>query len=205
MTTQAVARRRRPRGAHPKTSDSSAQPRKLPEYHEAHEVEAIIRATDNPRAKLLMLEQWRAGLRIAEALALEVADLSLDAEPPTLRVRAGKGNRTRIVPMHRELQAALRSMLSYGSISQGKLVDIHPSTAWRWVRAAVRRPEELGAIVPGRKIGTHTLRHSYARHLLMNGIQINYLSRWLGHSSIQTTLIYLELVPDPSGSLDRVP
>ena len=59
--------------------------------------------------------------------------------------------------------------------------------------------------MPGRKIGTHTLRLSYARHLLMNGIQINYLSRWLGHSSIQTTLIYLELVPDPSGSLDRVP
>ena len=59
--------------------------------------------------------------------------------------------------------------------------------------------------MPGRKIGTHTLRHSYARHLLMNGIQFNYLSHWLGHSSIQTTLIYLELVPDPSGSLDRVP
>ena len=59
--------------------------------------------------------------------------------------------------------------------------------------------------MPGRKIGTHTLRYSYARHLLMNGIQINYLSRWLGHSSIQTTLIYLELVPDPSGSLDRMP
>ena len=39
----------------------------------------------------------------------------------------------------------------------------------------------------------------------MNNIQINYLSRWLGHSPIQTTLIYLELVPDPSGSLDRVP
>ena len=81
-------------------------------------------------------------------LALEVADLSLDAEPPTLRVRAGKGNRSRIVPMHRELQAALRSALSYGSISEGKLVDVHPSTAWRWVRAAVRRAEEMGAIVP---------------------------------------------------------
>ena len=184
MTTQAVARRQRPRGTHPKRSDSSARTKKLPEYLEAHEAEAIIRATDNPRAKLLMLEQWRAGMRIAEALAL--------------RVRAGKGNRSRIVPMHRELQAALRSALSYGSISQGKLVDVHPSTAWRWVRAAVRRAEELGAIVPGRKIGTHALLHSYARHLLMNGIQINYLSRWLGHSSIQTTLVYLELVPDPS-------
>ena len=41
--------------------------------------------------------------------------------------------------------------------------------------------------------------------LLMNGILINYLSRWLGHSSIQTTLIYLELVPDPTGSLAMVP
>ena len=45
-----------------------------------------------------------AGLRIAEAMALEVIDLSLDAEPPTLRVSAGKGNRSRIVPMHLELQ-----------------------------------------------------------------------------------------------------
>ena len=40
--------------------------------------------------------------------------------------------------------------------------------------------------------------HSYARHLLMNGIPINYLSRWLGHTSIQTTLIYPKLVPDPT-------
>ena len=60
-------------------TDRSAQPRKLPEYLEAHEVEAIIRATDNPSAKLLMMEQWRAGLRVAEALAIELADLSLDA------------------------------------------------------------------------------------------------------------------------------
>ena len=205
MTTQQVARRRRPRGTHPKRTDSSAQPKKTPEYLETHEVEAIIRASDNPRAKLFMLKQLRGGLRVAEALALEVADLSLDAEPPTLRIRACKGNRSRIVPMHRELQTALRSALSYGSIDQGRLVDVHPSTAWRWVKAVVRRAEELGAIAPVRRIGTHTLRHSYARHLLMNGIQINYLSRWLGHSSIQTTLIYLELVPNPSGSLDRVP
>ena len=57
----------------------------------------------------------------------------------------------------------------------------------------------------GRRISNHTLRHSYARHLLVSGIPINYLSRCLGHSSIQTTLIYLELVPDPTGSLAAVP
>ena len=79
------------------------------------------------------------------------------------------------------------------------------TTAWRWMKTAVRRAEELGAISPGKHISTHTLRRSYARHLLMNGIPINYLSRRLGHSSIQTTLIYLELVPDPTGSLAMVP
>ena len=47
-------------------------------------------------------------------------------------------------------------------------------------------------------MGTHTLRHSFARHLLVHGILINYLSRWLGHSSIQTTLIYLEVVGLPT-------
>ena len=59
----------------------------------------------------------------------------------------------------------------------------------------------LGALATGRRVGTHTLRHSYARDLLLNGVPINYLSRWLGHKSIQTTLIYLELVPDPAGQL----
>ena len=152
-----------------------------------------------------MLEQWRAGLRVSEALDLEVRDLSLDEAHPTLRVRAGKGDRSRLVPVHPELHAAFTSALSYGNISQGKLIEAHPATAWRWVQAAVKRAEELGAISSGKHISTHTLRHSYARHLLMNGIPINYLSRWLGHSSIQTTLIYLELVPDPTGSLAMVP
>ena len=73
------------------------------------------------------------------------------------------------------------------------------------MKTAEKRAEELGAIAPGKQVSTHTLRHSYARHLLINGIPINYLSRWLGHSSIQTTLIYLELVPYPTGSLAMVP
>ena len=107
--------------------------------------------------------------------------------------------------MHPGLHEALSSALTYGDISQGRIVEAHPTTALRWVQAAVKRAEELDAIAPGKRIGTHTLRHSYARHLLMNGIPINYLSRWLGHSSIQTTLIYLELVPDPRGSLASVP
>ena len=205
--TTAIARRRRPRGQYLKKAQRPAEAvdKKLPEYLEAHEVHAIIRAADDPRARLLMMEQWRAGLRVSEALALEVSDLSLAAELPTLRVRQGKGRKSRIVPVHPELGAAFSVALSYGNVSEGRIIDVHRSTAWRWVQKAHARAEQLGAILPGREIGNHTLRHSYARHLLMNGIPINYLSRWLGHSSIQTTLIYLELVPDPSGSLAAVP
>ena len=120
-------------------------------------------------------------------------------------MRSSKGGKSWLVPVHPELHGALSSALAYGSISQGGIVTAHPTTAWRWVQAAVKRAEDVDAIAPGKRIGTHTLRHSYARHLLMNGILINYLSRWLGRSSIQTTLIYLELVPDPTGSLAMVP
>ena len=80
MTTQAIARRRRPRGLHSRRTDGEPQPKRLPEYLEADEVDALIRASEDPRAKLLMLTQWRAGLRVSEALALDVSDLSLDSD-----------------------------------------------------------------------------------------------------------------------------
>ena len=60
-------------------------------------------------------------------------------------------------------------------ISQGRIIEAHQATAWRWVQTAVTRAEELDAIGAGKRIGTHTLRHSCAWHLLMKGIPINYL------------------------------
>ena len=190
----------------PEAPGHDRRPKPLPEYLEAHKVDALIRAAPNSRAALLFMVQWRAGLRVSEALALEVRDLSLDSALPTIHVRRGKGAKPRIVPVHPELHSALTSSLQFGNIAQGdRLIKASRSTADRWIRAAKAKVEEAGAIPAGRRISCHTLRHSYARHLLVHGIPINYLSRWLGHSSIQTTLIYLELVPDPTGSLATVP
>lgn len=62
---------------------------RIPEYLEADEVNAIIKAAPNREAKLLMLKQWRAVLRESEVLDLEVHDLSLDTLRPTIRVRSG--------------------------------------------------------------------------------------------------------------------
>lgn len=107
--------------------------------------------------------------------------------------------------VHPELTTALRSILAFGVVKDGPLVGASRSTAWRWVRLAQSAAETLGALPVGKQIGTHTLRHSYARHLLANGIPINRLSRWLGHANLQTTFIYLEVLPDPLGDIHRVP
>ena len=119
MTTTALTRRRRPHGRYPKRAEGDPQKRARPilEYLEADEVNAIIRAAPNPKAKLLMFEQWRAGLHVSEALGLEVRNLSLDTHNPTIRVRSGKGGKSRLVPVHPELHGALSSALAYGDTS----------------------------------------------------------------------------------------
>jgi integrase len=152
-----------------------------------------------------MLVQWRAGLRVSEALALEVSDLALDGDRPTLKVRWGKGDKDRVVPVHPELGSGLHNFLAFGNVRRGPIFDASRSTAWRWLKQALARAKELGEIPSGRKVGTHTLRHSAARHWLASGAPINVVSRWLGHASLQTTLVYLEILPDPSGHMDRVP
>ena len=145
-----------------------------------------------PRANCSLVEHW--------------IYLSLDGERPALGVRHDKGNRARRVPVHPELRAALWSALRFSRPRRdGHLVEASPSTAWRWVQRAYARAAELGALPKGKHITTHTLRHSAARHWLASGIAINVVSRWLGHVSLQTTLIYLEVLPDPLGDIGRVP
>ncbi len=112
-----ATRVRRPRGQYPKKVEQTTElaVKKLPEYLEAHEVNALLRAAPNPSARLLMMVEWRAGLRVSEALALEVGDLSLDVELPTLRVRQGKGRKARKVTVHpgtRRSQAPFSSAMS---------------------------------------------------------------------------------------------
>ena len=208
MSTTALSTRHL-RGINPKGGNLQQLPRenrfKLPEYLEMAEVNALIAAAPNSGARLTMLEQRRAGLRVSEALDLEARDLHLDSDRPTLVVRQGKGRKPRVIPVHPELQTALTAATSFGTVGQGRLIDVSRVTVWRWVQQAVLRATEAGQIPRGRSVGAHTLRHSFARHILLNGIPINYLSRWLGHGRIQTTLVYLELAPDPSGSLASVP
>ena len=62
--------------------------------------------------------------------------------------------------MHPELQGALRTAIAYGGRRRGRLIEATRSTAWRWVRESLARAVAVGALAPGRNVGTHTLRHS---------------------------------------------
>ena len=99
----------------------------------------------------------------------------------------------------------LVNALAYGEVKRGRTIQASRATAWRWLKDALSRAEGLGVIAEGRKVGTHTLRHSAARHWLAGGITINVVRRWLGNASIQTTLVYMEVLLDPLGEMDRVP
>ena len=186
-----------------------AKRRTPPEYLSKREMEYLLECAPHERARLFMLVQWRAGLRISEALALEWRDFDFDDEDgSTIRVRRGKGHKVRLVPLHSELGIALRWARDYDPAARrsGRLFPVSRSQGSRWVQEAVQRWKELsGPSSRRRKISAHTLRHSFARHLLANAVPLNVVSTWLGHARLATTMHYLEILPDPARHMEGVP
>ena len=143
MSTTAL-NTRHPRGINPKGGNLQQLPRenrfKLSEYLELHEVIDLIAATPNPRARLIMLEQWRASFRVSEALALGIRDLHLDSDRSTLVVRQGKGRKPCVVLVHPALQTPPTAATSFGTVDQGRLINVSRVMVWRWVQRTVLGP-----------------------------------------------------------------
>ena len=87
----------------------------------------------------------------------------------------------------------------YYRASDGPIIGVSRQAAYQWVRQALARAEKASAITRGKRVGTHTLRPSFARHVLDNGVPLNQLQARLGHESLATTEIYLRLAPDVAG------
>ena len=144
-------------------------------------------------------------------------------EDRTIRVHpeGAKGSKGRLVPLHPELAAALETVRSYGGLaSTGYVVRVRrgsiatsadkPVTrahGWAWLQTAKRAAVRAGDLLPdvAAEVKTHTFQHSFARHCLANGVLITDLQHWLGHADLETTLIYLQTVPDPRRTLEGVP
>jgi integrase/recombinase XerD len=162
--------------------------RRHPVVLSPEEVVRLLRAIRNLKHRTVALVLYGAGLRLGEALALELRDV--DSERMVLTIRGGKGDRDRQVVLSQVLLEALRvywrSYRPSGWLFPGKdpNLPLSPSAIQRAVKAARQRAAIRKPASP------HTLRHSYATHLMEAGTDLRVIQTLLGHRSLRTTQIY---------------
>lgn len=168
--------------------------RRHPVVLSAEEVVRLLRAIENLKHRTVAMVLYGAGLRISEALALELRDV--DSARMVLTVRHGKGDRDRQVALSSVLLEALRAYWrAYRPSSwlfPGQKADrpLGPSTIQRAVKAARLKAKIAKPATP------HTLRHSYATHLMEAGTDLRVIQTLLGHGSLRTTQIYTHVATE---------
>lgn len=167
------------------------RPRTLPCVLSPEEVLRLIEAAPSRRARLLLQTAYACGLRIEELLHLRVSDI--DSARMVIRVRQGKGRKERLVPLSPRLLAELRSYWHWQRprtwLFPGQRPE-QPLTASHLQRLCQRLVVQLGLT---KRATPHTLRHSYATHMLEAGVDLRTLQAILGHNSLQTTATYLHV------------
>jgi site-specific recombinase XerD len=164
------------------------KPKPLPCVKSPDEVCRLFAAVSDPRYRLLLQTAYAAGLRVSEVVRLQIGDV--DSQRMTLHVRCAKGRKDRFVPLSAVLLDRLRQhWRQYRPTTwlfQGQQPDkpISIGSVQRVCQRAVR------AAGISKKASMHTLRHSYATHLLEQGVDLASLQKLLGHNQLSTTLRY---------------
>ena len=172
---------------------------KLPVVLNKSEVRNLLAAPRLQKHRMLLALLYGCGLRCMEVRNLRISDL--DFERQMLHVQQGKGRKDRYVPLNLLLIEELRSYIKKHKpkewLFNGKpLARDATSKKWRYSQRGaqwvVTQAARRAAI--GKPVSTHTLRHSFATHLLEDGLDIVTIKELLGHSKIETTLVYLHVV-----------
>ncbi len=179
-------------------TSSSTSRRRPPEVLSEAEAIALLkacstRAPTGVRNRALIAVLWRCGLRISEALALELRDVDLEAG--TVRVRHGKGDRSRTVGLDEQTAALLARWLDRRKkLGPGARAPIFCTLqGGRLDSSYVRRllPRLAAQAGIDRRVHAHGLRHTYAAELAREGTAINVIRDALGHTSLAVTDRYL--------------
>ena len=163
------------------------KPFKLPSVLSLNEVERILNSLDNIKHKTMLALIYSAGLRRSELLNLIVKDV--DSSRMLLTIKSAKGNRDRIVPLSETILVLLRDYyLKYKPkkyLFEGQKGDRYSEGSLQEIFQMAKSRAKIN------KIATlHSLRHSYATHLLEGGTNLRYIQEILGHKSPKTTQIY---------------
>ena len=165
---------------------------KLPRTLSEREVEMLTGAAVRPRDKLIIDLFYATGMRISELAALKVEDV--DFESGWVRV-FGKGSKERFVPLGKPALRLLEGYIRSQKLNPGSFVFSTGKRRGRMTRQGiwkiVKRCARAAGI--GDKVKPHTLRHTFATHLLENGADLRSIQELLGHSNIDTTQIYTHI------------
>ena len=167
--------------------------KKLPVVFSLKEVERILKGVINLKHKTMLMTIYSCGLRRGELLGMRVADI--DSDRMVVHIKGGKGGKDRIVPLSKKMLKQLREYArayrpndllftgqSGGQYSPTSLQQVFKRAV---KNASLKKPSTL-----------HTLRHSYATHLLESGVNLRYIQEILGHNSSTTTEIYTHVSSD---------
>ena len=181
-------------------------PRRAPVVLSQEEVARLLEAAPGLKYKAALSVAYGAGLRVSEVVALKVSDL--DSQRMTLRVEQGKGQRDRYVMLSPQLLELLRDWWR-AARPQAWLFPgqnpVNPMSARQLVRAVHAAAQAAGI---AKRVSPHTLRHSFATHLLEQNVDIRVIQVLLGHAKLETTALYTRVavntIRDVKSPLERL-
>jgi site-specific recombinase XerD len=169
-------------------------PRRIPTVLSVEEVTLLLQAASAPKYKAAFATAYGAGLRVSEVVALKLGDI--DSERMLLRVERGKGGKDRHAMLSPQLLELLRAwwregrrrslLLPGGWLFPGRN-PVEPLSA-RQLGRVVHAAAQAAGIT--KRVSPHTLRHSFATHLLEQGVDIRVIQTLLGHAKLDTTALY---------------
>jgi len=174
--------------------------KRLPSVLSREEVNSILSKVATFHNFVFLSTIYSCGLRLQEGLFLQVSDI--DGKRKLIHVHRGKGAKDRYVPLPDFTYALLRRYwvthrnprLIFPALGRG--CNLGPTSLAPMAIESVQgafREAKTAATVRKRRVSIHTLRHSYATHLLEAGVNIRAIQRYLGHSQLETTMVYLHL------------
>jgi integrase/recombinase XerD len=173
----------------------SKLPKRLPEVLSQEEVVRLFRAIENPKHSLMVRLMYSAGLRVSELVNLRVRDFEFDKGYGW--VRKGKGNKDRLFVLSELINHELLALITSNGFAAHDWIfkGRYEHLTTRTVYAVVKRASVLAGL--GKRVHPHTLRHSFATHLIENGYDVTKVQTLLGHNSPDTTMVYVHMAnPD---------
>ena len=194
------------RGEIPERIVYARTPRKLPVILSADEVVRFLEAVPSLKAHVALTTAYAAGLRASEAVSLKVTDI--DSDRMLIQVHHGKGAKDRTLMLSQQLLTILRTYWRltrpgewlFPGRSPDKPIDVQV------LHAACRSATKAAGLI--KRVSVHTLRHSFATHLLENGTDIRIIQVLLGHNNLSSTTRYTQvssrLIRKTASPLDRL-